>query len=288
MKYITPNILNFGSPSNERSSVGHASYNWLAGLIVSKLVGCEFIHSPFTNDCERFENFLNFGDGFKTIKDLQDYKLIEFPQLNFSHTPEIDDSIAYNSLNKIKQQIETSPENTIFTFKKSLQFPGALIKDSEFVCNILSKSYWKHNSKHKFQDLSKPNVCIHIRRGDINQHHNSDRWENNEHYLNIIKNIKDKINANFYIISEGQENDFPKLKEYCTLVLNGSDIKSFNMMASADILVTGQSTFSTIISYINRGIIIYTPCLNFTRYETFDKKRFIHYKNIKTQLCVEK
>ena len=83
MKYITPNILNFGSPNNERSSAGHASYNWLVGLIVSKLVGCEFIHSPFTNDCERFENFLNFGDSFKTIKDLQDYKLIEFPQLNF-------------------------------------------------------------------------------------------------------------------------------------------------------------------------------------------------------------
>jgi hypothetical protein len=179
----------------------------------------------------------------------------------------------------IQSHMLSTADSQIITFPSGKQFPGALIRNTEWICEKLQTSYWKNNIPYEF-NKGKTSVCIHIRRGDITEQHNSDRWKSNSHYLNIINDLKKVLfNPEFFIISEGEVGNFEEFKEDCTLILNGSDINAFHMLASADVLVTGQSTFSTIIAYINKGKIIYTPCLNFTLFDNFGP-RFTRYDKI--------
>jgi hypothetical protein len=176
----------------------------------------------------------------------------------------------------------------VFVAEHGGQFPGVLIDDSEFVCEMLQDSY---NNPQKFEyEKGKINIAVHIRRGDITERGNSDRWKSNQHYLQIIKDVKEKLGdrVKVFIFSEGHPLEFQMFtKEGCELVLGGSDIKTLDGFVNADILVTGHSTFSLLAVYLNKSTIIYTPCLNFCRYDNFESDRFIKYDEILEKLCIE-
>lgn len=290
MSYITPNLVKHGQPSNDRSSIGHAMYNYITALIISHKFNLNFIHQPFTHDTERFEKVLGLCNKFPKINSIEKPEIVNIKRVDFGHVSEIPEADLQDKLNKIDEIIKNGKSNTVFVMGDSLQFPGNLIKESEFLVKYLSDAYWSVNSKvNNFYDKNFINVAVHIRRGDIindPKHPTYGRWKENSHYLQIVKDINKVIpNAKFYIFSEGVEDDFKEFTELSNinLVLNGSDISAFYNLATADILVTGQSTFSTILAYINTNQIIYTPCLSFTMFENYSK-RFIHYKKIEDGL----
>lgn len=165
MSYITPRIIKFGKPENHRSSIGHAMYNYITALLLAKKYNLTFLHSPFIADCERFENVLGlnkFFPNFKTIR-MPEYKLL--PYCNFGH-PNLDENKYNNSLRRLSIEINKKTTKTIFfTNNPAEQFPGLLIRESEYLSNILSEAYWSVNGKSKLYDYSKTNVAIHIRRG---------------------------------------------------------------------------------------------------------------------------
>lgn len=287
MKYITPNVISFGSERNERSSVGHTFYNWLASLLISKMCGIELLHDPFKADTAKFEPILNLGKHFKTINDVEFTKLVKLPNLDFGHRV-INQKVINSNIERVKQIVSDAEDGTVFVAEHGGQFPGVLIDDSEFVCEMLQDSY---NNPQKFEyEKGKINVAVHIRRGDITERGNSDRWKNNQHYLQIIKDVKEKLGdrVKVFIFSEGHPLEFQMFtREGCELVLGGSDIKTLDGFVNADILVTGHSTFSLLAVYLNKSTIIYTPCLNFCRYDNFESDRFIKYDEILEKLCIE-
>jgi hypothetical protein len=290
MAYITPNLVKHGNSENGRSSVGHALYNYITALIISHKFNLNFIHQPFTHDTERFEKVLGLCNKFPKIDSIEKPEIINIQRIDFGHVSEIPESELQDKLNKINGIIKKGKSNTVFVMGDSLQFPGNLIKESEFLVKYLSDAYWSVNSKiNNFYSKNFINVAIHIRRGDIINdpaHPTYGRWKENKHYLEIAKKIDKLIpNAKFYIFSEGAEEEFKEFTELSNidLVLNGSDIDAFYNLATADMLVTGQSTFSTILAYINKNQIIYTPCLSFTMFENYSK-RFIHYTKIEDGL----
>lgn len=278
MKYFISNPIKFGTSENERSSIGHAFHNWLTALIVSKKSNIEFIHTPFSNDCTRYENFLNFKHSFKTIENVNIEKIYQVPLIDFAHLKSTQENVAEENIQKLIHFINDLPDNTGVLFSSYSQFPGILIKDAHFSIEKIQESYWsKHeNTKTNF-DKSKFNVAIHIRRGDITKQTNFDRWKDLTFYKKIIEKInKTYKGCDIHVYSEGIQSDFSELFiENVKFHLNGSDVESLHDMCSANILVTGQSSFSIMASYINKNTIIYTPLHNLTRWESFGN-RFIN------------
>lgn len=276
MKYIIANPLSFGSIGNSRSSVGHSFYNWLAALLIADYCNLKFIHAPFQGDSTRYESLIKLGDLYPSLSALKNVTIREHPQLELHNCSTVEEEIKI--LEKFKQYIETLPDNTGLRFTKGLQFPGKyLISKSDYLIPKLSKNYWKEK---ELQSEKESYVGVHIRRGDITTE-NKERWQNLGHYRGIVDKIKNQIpDIKVIIVSEGQTDHFSLFSD-CELLLNGSDLKAFQTLAKANILVTGQSTFSTLLAYINKGLIIYTPCLYFTEFTSFPK-RFIHYQNLNT------
>lgn len=274
MKYFIANPLKFGSSDSSRSSIGHASHNWITAYIISKLANIEFVHSPFTNDCAKYESVLNLSHKLKTENN--NVNAIEIPLIDFSN-----ESQFLHNKEKLLSLIKNAEDGSRFRFTSYSQFSGLLIKDAQFLTDIFQESYWtKHSGYKTIYDPSRTNVAIHIRRGDITERLNSDRWKSNSYYNDVIQKISNKEkNATFYIFSEGSESDFSEIKgDNIKFILNGNDVDSFHHMCHADKLVTGQSTFSILAAYINKNTILYTDLMNYTRWEKFGN-RFINLKD---------
>lgn len=276
MKYIIANPLNFGSPSNSRSSIGHSFYNWLSALLIAKECGATFLHHPFLGDTTRYNSFLNLGDGFDEPTNEQKSKGMITHHTLHLHSNNVQTDI--NTLSDFKKFLNSVQDDTIIQFNQGAQFPGKyLIEKSEFVCDLVSPLYWKDKIPNR--DESKINIGVHIRRGDISETRNNDRWKDLGHYRKIINDLQLQFPLSVVnIVSEGAASDFDIFSD-CKLILNGSDLDAFHTLVSADILVTGQSTFSTLMAYITKGVVIYTPCVFYSEFDKFSS-RFIRYDKI--------
>lgn len=297
MNYIQPRLLYYINCDPSNSSFGHSMYNYISGLLFSKEAGLEFIHSDLQGYAERFNDILNLRNKFKTIDNIEIYKNIQLDIFDFRKEGDIE-----KCHGEIKRHIG---DGILFNldFKKGNLFPGRLIKNSEWLVDIFSSSYFEKNKKLQIYEPSYKNVSIHIRRGDITEMGNPDRWQPNSYYINIINKLSKDPLTKFFIISDGSVNDFidiqnefkdldifvlPSSHESSETVLNcqfnsrynlilgGKDTEVFHMLSQSDVLVTGQSSFSTVCSYINKGDIIYTKCKEFTDFENFKNKRFIN------------
>ena len=255
-RFILSEPVDYNSNNPHISSVGHIFHNFLTGFILSKLSNYELLYAPISNDSVRFESFLNFNSLFKNvdISQLKHYRLpVEF--LNLS------DQQLKVYLNEILSKLKQLPDNCLVTIGRD-RFPGKLTKFYNLVKSDLQQAFWEKERVYPERyKKNKINVGVHIRRGDITKRGNLDRWLENDHYVNIINNIRKNIpNTLFHIFSHGEENDFLELKNEDILFhLNGSDVVSLNDMCFSDILVTGQSTYSILASYLNKNIVIYTP-----------------------------
>lgn len=266
MKYIVSRPIDFTDPDIGRSSSGHKFHNWITGLYLSKLYDLEYIYSPFTEDAERYESFLNLHTGYKKLSDIQFDKVYPI-SLNFCHDETLPQTIYYESLERFGNFVSTLPHGAVIDLGHN-PFPGMLTQHYEKVIPELQKAYWSLTRRISlFFNENKKNVAIHIRRGDISLNNNPDRWLDLTHYRNIIWNLNRELGKNtieIYVFSEGRPEEFEDLAaDNVNLVLGGSDLAALHHMCSADILVTGQSSFSIMAAYFNKGTTIYTPLKNF-------------------------
>ena len=262
-RFIAYKPTEFNSNNPDTSSVGHIFHNFLTGFILSKLSNYELLYAPISNDSVRFESFLNFNSLFKTpdVSQLKQYRLpVEFcsPVTGYA---ELSDQQHLVYLNKILDKLSPLNDTCLVNIGTD-RFPGKLTEHYNLVKSDLQQAYWsktRHYPERYDQDMV--NVAIHIRRGDITKQANSDRWLENDHYVNIIKNIRKNVpNVLFHVFSQGEKKDFKEFdNEKVVFHLNGSDTKALNDMCFSDILVTGQSTFSILASYLTKNIVIYTP-----------------------------
>jgi len=273
MKYITTTPF----PKNVLTGIGHCFHIWILGMIISEKFNCEFINSGFSSKIRNrdtkisWEEFLNFGCGLKTEKDIKKINLIELPRLDLGHKKNMSKEELEETLSVWGDKIKNSKDNTLFILPQN-QFVGVLSEDIYPRYNeYLKNCYWSKNKKYDFNN-DKKNMVLHVRRGDISNTPNKNRWLETTSYLKIVDYIKSKYeNIELNVISEGDKNLFNDLVSVgCKLHLNKNDLESFNMMCSSDILVTGLSSFSVMASYVTKGLVFYHPFLNFTRWDNIE------------------
>jgi len=286
MRYIQSAPIDFTDPDVGRSSSGHKFHNWITGLYLSKLFDLEYIYSPFTGDAERYETFLNLHSAYRNITQITPTLVINVGTPEFCHNDELDHALYTNSITALETIIENSPDGTLFRLGHN-PFPGLLTQYYSQVVEELQQVYWSLDRGIELKyNSDKVSVAIHIRRGDINASKNPDRWLDLEYYASIIDKFNLELNSlDIHIFSEGQPEDFKVLmRENVTLQLGGSDLEALHHMSAADILVTGQSSFSIMASYFNRGVTIYTPLKNLM-YNWNDEQRMhidkIDFKSLK-------
>ena len=299
--YIQPHVLSYSPGDGTNSSFGHMVYNYITGLLFSKEMGMQFVHCDLSGYAERFNSILNLKNNFKTVDQLPIKKIVKIDKYNFR-----EDLAIERCANEIRSHAE---QGILFRidFDKGNLFPGRLIKDSEWLVEVFSNLYFKNNNKLEIFKPSHENICVHIRRGDITESRNPDRWETEEYYTSIIDKLDKKENVKFFIISDGVPGNFTHIRQKYddlniiqlssfhnsnesifnqifdskyNLILGGKDTEIFHMFSQSDVLVTGQSSFSTLCSYINKGKIIYTKCKEYTDFENFKDKRFINALNL--------
>jgi len=116
-------------------------------------------------------------------------------------------------------------------------------------------------------------IAIHIRRGDVSNIANTDRYTDNSYYANIIKKMKALYPSySITIFSEGTYDDFKDLglAESC-FRLNTDVFETFHSLVCSKVLITAKSSFSYCAGIINRNTVYY---------DTFWHKKLDHWINI--------
>jgi len=123
-------------------------------------------------------------------------------------------------------------------------------------------------------DIKIPDIAIHIRRGDVNNYINSERYVNNSIYVKIINKLKEKYpEYSISIFSEGKFEDFKELEleENC-FKLNTDIFDSFHMLCESKVLIMGFSSFSYCAGIINNNTVYH--------YDSFWHKKLDHWLRI--------
>ena len=328
MNYIKSGILSDNTSEDYfRSSLGHSMYNYITGLLLSKKLDMEFIHSNFTNSTSRFNSLLNLKSLFKEHDDIinsveeiynispYDHENIQVDYETISGINSLHNINYKNTINYIQSLKDDKNKLFVIGGSEGTHFPGLLIDDSEWLIDIFQKAYWSKNTKtNTIYKQDKVNIAIHIRRGDVKILKHPDRWRDNIFYIDLINDLKSQIpNAKFYLFSEGDKSEFSELEKMLdfdkdiyicgmepldknnmngdfngdlNLILGGRDTEIFHHLVSSDILVTGQSTFSTIAAYFTMGKVIYVQCMNYARFDKFKSDRFINANDIKNNKII--
>jgi len=225
----------------------------------------EFIYSPLS-----YEGFgKNFYDRpstnfYYTTKEVYKERAISWEEKINYNGKKITD-IDINSLvvvfNPSYSQLMNDISNNLFNNK--LYLYGQLTEYDTIDTEIFSK--YRKELSNKF-DIKNPfnndklNISLHIRRDDVSETMNINRWVSDEYYLDIIDNIKENTNReiNLNIHTQKQNFNFEKFKDYNVLYDEMcEDYDSFLEFIFSDILVLGKSSFSYSAALLNSNIVVY-------------------------------
>merc|ERR1740121_3076666 len=114
---------------------------------------------------------------------------------------------------------------------------------------------------------SGPMVAMHVRRGDVSQWHNPDRYTKNEFYYDLADRIRAQLpGAEVHAWSElagsSKSEDFDGFRDRnITVHLDTDIVETWSHMAQSQVLVMAKSSFSFISAILNRGCVVYQPWL---------------------------
>ena len=142
-----------------------------------------------------------------------------------------------------------------------------------------SKNYYAEGRARRPHNPFTLNVAVHIRRGDINALSGEGRFLSDEYYATILKQIRDlhsDLDVHIFTsASNGEDKStltaklssaFIGAQVHIDVEENGavSETSSSSMVTiahliTADVLVTGMSTFSLMAAYFNAKCVVYIP-----------------------------
>ena len=180
----------------------------------------ENLRDEYLSVCNRWEKFLQFSGTVITEVNPNDIIFLVHPKLSGETELEV-----FNYTRLIKTKIK----NEIFKIPKK--------------------------QKKDFLDIK-----IHIRRGDVDEKHPDDRWLDDNYYLDVINNLKEKIKDNYKITIYTQRKNFNSelYKDYHTKYDDETlDNEVWLDFINSDILVIGKSAFSYSAGILNDNTVIY-------------------------------
>jgi hypothetical protein len=255
-KACSNNICYFSARPNSGAGIGHQISNWNAGYWFAKIFDLKFAHFPFAT--QEWEDFLGFGENEVLVSDLQKqgFKKIKLPLFDENKQKELD---------LIRKIISSySNRRVVFMAEQDQSY-----HDQFGVMNDIKRKFYNSEARKKDRLLYSNdafNIAIHIRRGDIViGQKNKDpnllmRWQDNEYFVNVLKNIKGIIKTDkqivIYLISQGRPEDFKVFEQFENIhyCLDMKPQDSFLHMVYADLIITSKSSFSYKPALLNNGI----------------------------------
>lgn len=287
MKYITvhPN------PKNAWRGIGHSFTCWLVSYILAKKYKLKFIHQPFygttdgsfapkgsnanqiTVPVSMWENFLDFGNGELTLKDLPtNIEIIQLPHMNANILDKKKnyEEVKWDHPIFKKYLIEEHKENVLFKISELEQGQFIVIDWDFYKNNDLKKKYSNSEQVKNFENYfikDYINCAIHIRRGDVTKNLQYGRWEDLNYYLSIIENInniKFDKSIKYHIYTKDMlDNEIKQLLTFkathnlnIELHIDENVFCTFYHFTKADIFIMGCGTFSVLAAYLSNGIKI--------------------------------
>ncbi len=268
--------------------IGHQFENWVVAWSLANCYGLKFVHAPFCGNflepqidvaVKHWERFLGFGAGEIREHQLPDIRRVQLPLLPWGKdswdTIDCDNPTWKDIIERHKDD-----ENILLECAKN-QFMRI---DWPYVqSQTLKERYWKAREDNPpipvVFDKSRMNVAIHIRRGDVSATSRAKaRWVSTNVYVTIINQIKE-LHGNhvlFHVYSDAVVNQLQEIAQIPDVVMHlREDIFStFHHMVIADILVTGQSSLSSLAGHLCDNIKLVRPWAPF--WERFpDGEKFI-------------
>lgn len=186
------------------------------------------------------------------------FKCIEH---NYDNNPNFIDEIEnlINLKNNIKNYCNNSNVNVLmYNYGKFENNIDNNINSNHM--KFIKNCFWENKNKNVFNN-NKINIAVHIRRGDVSDIINKERYLPDKYYLNIINIIINKYKDKqllFHIYSEGKIEDFEIYKNADTKLHINEDIcKTFIQLVAADILVMSKSSFSYVAALLSDGEVYY-------------------------------
>ena len=231
----------------------------LLSFFIAKIMNIKHIHTPYKNN--------NININFEKIYNINN--LIDDISINYD-------------INKLKKEklIYSAPDENLVGLNRSSKIYFDI---NDIFCNshitFLKESY-KLNKLNKLNTLntinndyssSKINICLHIRRGDIEKYGiNCGRYTSLNFFINIIKKIQQLLNNKciFHIYSDSEIKIDIKNNINIKYYINSDLLTSLNEMISSDIFIMSiGSNFSHFIGLHTSALVFLDkdkliPCFN--------------------------
>ena len=126
----------------------------------------------------------------------------------------------------------------------------------------------------KKPDIGLIDIAIHIRRGDVSNKKNKERYIDNTYYKEIVKNLKIQYPTyTITIFSQGTYEDFNDLcLEKSCFKLDTDIFETFHSLVSSKVLILSYSSFSYSAGLINQNTVYH--------YDSFWHKKLDHWLKI--------
>jgi len=227
----------------------------LSTMLFANELGIKYAHTPFKKIAHNIDNDESY-----------EAKWESFTNLGFNELAV--DQIKSRELNIVEvshpRQVK-KVENTLHVIPDCHRFAD---RNPNLYLKLLPKFRRKYaESTEKpdlYFDLSRINVAIHIRRGEISKE-DSSRYTSNSLVLSVIRNISSALSdlkeePVFHIFSQGDIEEFLDMRLRGIIFhLKECPFTAFHHMVFADVLVMAKSSFSYSAALFSKGTMMYLP-----------------------------
>ncbi|UCE36779.1 MAG: hypothetical protein JSW00_14875 [Thermoplasmata archaeon] len=274
--------------SGKTSGAGAQIQAVLSTMLFADELGIKYVHTPFKKISYPFY-FQKIGHNIENEKSYES-RWESFTNLGWNELAI--DRLESSELNVVKvfhpRQVKKI-KRTLYIIHGCHKFAD---RNPDLYLELLPKFHQKYaESTEKpdlYFDLSRINVAIHLRRGDVTKDSHPKRYTSNRFVLGIVKEVSDALSdlgqkPIFHIYSQGYKRDFSEIDQNgIDFHLNECVFTTFHHMVSADVLVMAKSSFSYSAALFSKGVILYLPFwhkpiknwLVVTRNGGFNKKEF--------------
>jgi hypothetical protein len=252
-----------------------AQYQRVIGIICIALqFNLNYVHTKIqavetANGFEVDEKYINYMDDyFQFCKYFPTVDSIKYDEIYEMCDPSINDILCKYTHDKdillqISMPFAICDRNTLI-YSNNMPILREIIAGANSVGDDRSATKENENFPLLQKKTSKIEIAIHIRRGDVDDINNNNRYTPIDVYIKIIETFKNKCeNCNITVYTEfnniknKNEFDFIKNDENITIKADVDPIQSIHEMSVADILVIGKSSFSYVAGLYNKNTVYY-------------------------------
>lgn len=199
------------------------------------------------------------------------YTYVHTPMYAMCHNDEKVENFPTVMNNFINVEHKFTTINQLSNYEKSIVYDlkeGPFVHGSKYpeyfynthILNLFREMYFSREKPTLTYDVTKQNVVVHIRRGDVNKTKYPSRFLTNQQYIDLLKKLN-LDNSIIHIFSEGNEDDFKDIVDaYPTnnivMHINENIQSTFHHLVMADVLIIAKSSFSYCAALLNKNTIV--------------------------------